>query len=273
MRRALLAVAVAATAAAAGALGAGGTGQVREVSMPGKVFVPGRLDVLVGDTVVWRNGDATSHTVSADDDSFDSGYLAPGATFARTFAKPGSYAYHCTIHKFMRGVVRVVPVALTAPAAPVVSGGRAVLAGLAPAGSGDVSLVRVGAREGVHRLTPAADGSFTFAERVFRPASYRAYAGGAASPLVRVAVAPRVAARPGAGRIAAEASPSRAGARALLQRYVRERFAWQTVARGVVDARSHVSLPLPADRRGRFRVVVRGGDGWADGASQAVVLG
>ena len=58
------------------------------------------------------------HTVTANDASFDSGYISPGGTFARTFAKVGVYPYHCTIHKFMKGEVVVVPVALAGPEQP-----------------------------------------------------------------------------------------------------------------------------------------------------------
>ena len=38
-----------------------------------------------------------------------------------------------------------------------------------------------------------------------------------------------------------------------------------------LDSRSRVTFALPA-RHGRYRVVVRGGGGWADGASSAVVV-
>ena len=90
---------------------------------------------------------------------------------------------------------------------------------------------------------------------------------------MRIEVSPKVVAELGAGRLVAAVTPSRAGARAALQAYDSEHFTWRTVARGVVDPASHVAIPLQAERRGRFRIVVRGGDGWADGASQAVVLG
>lgn len=272
MKRTLLSAVVALTFAAAALAAPGEGGQVREVSIPGKVFVPGSLDVLVGDTVVWRNGDASTHTVTADQDSFDSGFLSPGATFAWTFSKSGLYAYHCAIHKFMHGVVRVVPVALSAPEGPVVSGGRVVLSGLAPAGTTRVIVRRNDASARDRIVVPAADGTFSIAERVVRPVAYRALVGGVASPVVRVEVAPRVVAQPGVGNLVAAAVPSRVGAHAALQAYDREHFAWRTVARRVVGPGSHVVIPLPAERHGRFRIVVRGGDGWVDGFSQAVVL-
>ena len=125
--------------------------------------------VLVGDTVVWRNGDGTNHTVTANDGLFDSGYIAPGGTFAHTFTKAGVYPYHCTIHNFMRGRGRVVPVALSAPDQAVVSGGRVVLQGLAPDGTTQVVVAQSAARGVERTVTPLADGSFSVPVRVFAP--------------------------------------------------------------------------------------------------------
>ena len=74
--------------------------------MPGKIFAPAqthgarRRHGASGATATRSN-----HTVTADGDAFDSGYLAPGDASRYIFAKPGLYAYHCTIHKFMKGVV------------------------------------------------------------------------------------------------------------------------------------------------------------------------
>ncbi len=241
--------------------------------MPGRAFAPGRLQALVGDTVVWRNADGTNHTVTSDDgDLLDSGFIAPGTTFAHAFGKTGRYAYHCSIHKFMRGEVVVVPVALSAPAEPVVSGGRVVLQGLAPTGTAKVAVVRVGkAGRVLARVAPAGDGSFTVTLRAYRPEDLSALAKGVASPHIHVAVAPKVRARRSGNVVRASATPARPGARAALQRYERERFAWRTLSRGRLDSSSRASFALPS-RAGRFRVVVRGTKGWADGASGAIVV-
>ncbi|MGO9206964.1 MAG: plastocyanin/azurin family copper-binding protein [Candidatus Limnocylindrales bacterium] len=69
-------------------------------------FTPASLTVTVGTTVTWTNTGTVSHTVTADDGSFDSGTLASGATYKHTFSKAGTYAYHCSIHPSM--VARVV---------------------------------------------------------------------------------------------------------------------------------------------------------------------
>ena len=61
-------------------------------------FDPASVSVKVGGSVTWTNTGATAHTVTADDGSFDSKSLASGATFSQTFAKAGTFAYHCAIH-------------------------------------------------------------------------------------------------------------------------------------------------------------------------------
>lgn len=250
-------------------------GVVREITMPGKAYVPQETDVLVGDTVVWVNQDTATHTVTAEDDAFDSGSIAPGGTFTRTFDRPATVAYACTIHKFMRGTLRVVPVALTFSTGPVAAGGVASLAGLAPEGTGTILVQRTTtAGWSLHRrLRAGPGGRFAFRAIVDRPTRFRALVGRAASAVVPVPVAPRVTARVGRGRaVLGQARPARAGAVAVLQVYDRERFDWLTVVRGRVDASSRFALALPAVARGRYRVLVRGGGGWAAGASAPIVL-
>jgi plastocyanin len=247
-------------------------GAVREVTMPGKLYAPGLIQVLVGDTVVWRNADGINHTVTSDDDVFDSGYLAPGLTFSRVFAKNGAYRYHCSIHRFMRGEVVVVPVALSAPRTSVVSGARVVLNGLAPSGTTTVAVVGLGGGgKVIGHAVPAGDGSFTVTLHPYRPADLVARTKGASSPHVHIAVAPHVRVTRSGGSLTAVATPARDGSAAVLQRYDREHFTWRTVVRGRLDGGSRVSFAQPASA-GRYRVVVRGGRGWADGASAALVV-
>jgi len=119
-----------------------GDGRARQVAIPGKTFAPAVLQVLVGDTVTWQNGDVTNHTVTADDGAFDSGFLSPGTTFSLVFPRTGRFDYHCTIHRYMRGTIEVDTLALAAPAEPTTVGAAAMLTGLAPAGTGEVTLER-----------------------------------------------------------------------------------------------------------------------------------
>jgi plastocyanin len=71
------------------------------------MFRPTRIEVTAGTTVVWTNGGQVLHTVTAEDGSFDSGPIEAGSRGAITFARPGTYRFHCTPHPFMRGEIVV----------------------------------------------------------------------------------------------------------------------------------------------------------------------
>jgi plastocyanin len=89
------------------------------VSIVDFAFEPASLEVPVGTTVTWTNAGAAPHTVTADDGAFDSGELAPGASFSQTFDTAGSFAYHCEIHPDMTGTIVVTEAAgAQAQAAP-----------------------------------------------------------------------------------------------------------------------------------------------------------
>ena len=70
-------------------------------------FNPQRIQTPVGREVVWRFSDnGLVHTVTADDKSFDSGRM-PSGEFRRRFDQPGEIAYHCEVHRTMKGTVAV----------------------------------------------------------------------------------------------------------------------------------------------------------------------
>ncbi|MGN6616983.1 MAG: cupredoxin domain-containing protein [Ilyomonas sp.] len=85
----------------------GGSGNA--VSIKGFAFSVSTLNVAEGTKVTWTNNDATTHTVTADDDSFNSGDIAAGQTYSRTFSVAGTYNYHCVYHSMMKGSVVVKP--------------------------------------------------------------------------------------------------------------------------------------------------------------------
>jgi len=72
-------------------------------------FSPSSITVVVGinNTVTWTNDDVGTHTVTADNEAFDSGYMDPGQSWNYTFTTPGTYTYHCTLHPWMKGTVIV----------------------------------------------------------------------------------------------------------------------------------------------------------------------
>jgi plastocyanin len=241
----------------------------RTVSMPGKLYEPSALNVLVGTSVTWKNDDSTNHTVTADGDAFASGYVPPGGSFTFAFTREGRYAFHCTIHKFMRGEVNVFGLVLSGPEGTVTAGRRVVLAGLAPPGTLDVTVRGAGTTMAVH---PKPDGSFAVRFPVAAPGVYRAAAGRLTSPPVRVVARPVVRVTHTGHVIRAVAAPARPGAVALLQAYDRERFDWVTVARTKLDAASRARFTA-TPRFDRVRVLVRGSSGWADAASPALLHG
>ncbi len=79
------------------------------MSIRNYMFAPARLSVRAGTRVSFHNFDATAHTATAINQSFDSGTIAAGKTATVTFRKPGTYAYHCLFHAFMTATITVLP--------------------------------------------------------------------------------------------------------------------------------------------------------------------
>jgi len=91
--------------------GGGGTADVT-ITIAGEngsqSFSPNPAAVTAGQTVAWRNADSMTHTATANDGSFNTGNIAPGATSAPiTMGTAGSFAYHCQIHPDMVGTLNV----------------------------------------------------------------------------------------------------------------------------------------------------------------------
>ncbi|MBI2610766.1 cupredoxin domain-containing protein [Candidatus Kaiserbacteria bacterium] len=85
------------------------------VGMGANYFTSPNITIQVGDTITWTNTDSVSHTVTSDNGFFDSGTMAPGTVFSRTFTAPGTYPYHCIFHNGMVGTITVVPPASPTP--------------------------------------------------------------------------------------------------------------------------------------------------------------
>jgi plastocyanin len=82
-------------------------GTLRTSAMQGLQYTDATLEIEVGTTIEWKNEDPLPHTVTADDNSFDSGVINNGQVWRFTFTRPGTYAFHCTLHPFMKGTVVV----------------------------------------------------------------------------------------------------------------------------------------------------------------------
>ncbi len=70
-------------------------------------YSPNPITVSRGGAVVWVNNDTTAHTSTANDNSWNSGNIAPGGSFSHTFSSSGTFSYHCMIHPGMVGTVTV----------------------------------------------------------------------------------------------------------------------------------------------------------------------
>jgi YVTN family beta-propeller protein len=78
-----------------------------KVTIASFAFHAQAVTIKAGDSVTWSNEDGPAHTVTFKDGSAGAKSLAPGATFSRTFEKPGTYEYFCSYHPYMTGSVVV----------------------------------------------------------------------------------------------------------------------------------------------------------------------
>ena len=82
-------------------------GAVHTVVIENMQYNPPELRVHRGDQIVWVNKDLFPHTVTAAAHAFDSGSTAAGASWTYVADKTGEYAYGCTFHPTMKGILKV----------------------------------------------------------------------------------------------------------------------------------------------------------------------
>ena len=70
-------------------------------------FSTNTIMVKKGDTVIWKNSDPASHTVTSDGGAFSSANISQGGSFSHTFNSTGTFTYHCSIHPNMHGTIIV----------------------------------------------------------------------------------------------------------------------------------------------------------------------
>ena len=162
-----------------GTTSAGTTGgtpaKAATVAIGDRVFDPATTTIEVGGTVTFENNDGDEHTAtSAGGGAIDSGVLAPGATYEKTFSEAGSYAFLCMFHSDMRGTIEVIgdaaprvtptPAPTEAPAVPALDAASVDIVDLAfePASvevvaGGSVTWTNTGA---VPHTATAEDASF-----------------------------------------------------------------------------------------------------------------
>jgi plastocyanin len=261
MRRAALI----AIAAAAGAIAcAPAQAETLSVAVLFQAFSPTQLDALPGDTIQWSNGSDRTHTVTADDGSFDSGDLLGGATFALTAGAPGTYAFHCRIHPDMTGEINVSHVTLAGLPQVAVPAGDAI----AVHGRTDDPLAPVSVERdlgsGFHPVAtvmPAPNGNWSAKVTADATGEYRAVAGLGASANERLLVIDRhLSLTPTSRGVRVTITPPLPYGRLVLQRNTRERFGWFPVARKRLDYASRAAFTV--QRPATVRVALVDRDGW-----------
>ena len=77
------------------------------VEIRNNAFIPDQLNVAPGTTVTFVNRDSVPHTATSDNKLFDSGQLAPGASYPVVLDGAGTVTYHCKLHPEMQGSIVV----------------------------------------------------------------------------------------------------------------------------------------------------------------------
>jgi len=70
-------------------------------------FNPATLTVKSGQKVIWTNKDLVPHTVTAQDHAFDSGTIAPGASWSLVPKHKGKIQYVCSFPPTMAAALIV----------------------------------------------------------------------------------------------------------------------------------------------------------------------
>jgi plastocyanin len=231
-------------------------------------FMPAHLDVLAGDTVTWRNDSVRQHTVTAKDDSWDSGRLGAGTTFRRGFDQPAHVDYYCRLH-VITASLDVHRILLEGSGQAGGAGRPRGLSGRAAADPGTEVQIEANAGAGFTPIATATvdfEGAFELEVRPRATTSYRAVLGSEASPPVTFVVLDRrvstsVRRRGRQTLVGARVTPASPGVSAVLQLYLPQRFGWWPVRRARLDKSSRARFAIPRGRRHRARVILTLPDG------------
>jgi len=78
------------------------------IRMNNSAFSPSNLTVVAGSTVTWMNDDNIIHAVTTADGSINSGDIAVGSSYTKTFSTAGTFNYFDSHNANMTGVLTVV---------------------------------------------------------------------------------------------------------------------------------------------------------------------
>ncbi|HEY7418543.1 MAG TPA: plastocyanin/azurin family copper-binding protein [Ktedonobacteraceae bacterium] len=83
--------------------------QVKMVEQNGQyAFQPATITISKGTKVTWTNTSDAPHTVTSDTNAFNTpSSLQQNQTYSMTFTTAGTFAYHCSIHTYMKATITV----------------------------------------------------------------------------------------------------------------------------------------------------------------------
>ena len=84
-----------------------------KISITSSGYSPASLTITNGSTVTWTNSDNMAHTVTNTEGSINSGDIAPGSSYTKTFTTAGTYTYHDANNTNMTGVLIVTTASTT----------------------------------------------------------------------------------------------------------------------------------------------------------------
>jgi plastocyanin len=83
---------------------------ITAISIAKGQYRPKNMTIKVGTTLTWTNDDSVPESVTSDAPGlFDSGSIAPGATFSQAFPSAGTFPYHSTVGTTIYGSITVTP--------------------------------------------------------------------------------------------------------------------------------------------------------------------
>ena len=78
------------------------------VTVNDEKFEPADITVAPGTKVTFQNTSQNApHSAKAEDGSFDTGYIMPGATGEVTMPNAGEFQYFCEPHPWKKGTIKV----------------------------------------------------------------------------------------------------------------------------------------------------------------------
>jgi plastocyanin len=79
---------------------------ITKVTIKGYKFVPDKFTVTAGTPITVKNKDGATHDLAAVNGAFQTKHIDGGKSAKFTVKKPGTYKIVCTLHTYMRGVLK-----------------------------------------------------------------------------------------------------------------------------------------------------------------------